>query len=415
MSSDFIPKRPHKKSRGGCGTCKSRKVKCNEAKPKCAYCEKRDLECVYIARSTKSSSIEMSQNSLSPTSSGSLGDDFLFDFDFNEDIEIINRDWEMALVTSSPPPEKLPSIGFLSSVDLRYMHQWSTSTWTTLAVGDWSNEVLRIEVPRLAFEFGFLQDCMLGLASLHQQQLLPDPQQAIRQTTIYRARALSSFRTALADLQWGTRKYEAALITSLLLVLLCSKDYIMDEGELIAVNWLVLYRGLSTVISLKSYEDIQSLSVSPIFRREVAPLKELPVIPKILMRMVREIEPTDPDFLILEHYCSALDALGMLYGQLRESGPGPDLSIRVVTWPSFINHAIASGAQQRRPRVLVILAYYMVFMRLVRDLWWVDGIAQQEFGTLIRLLDKRWLPYVEIPIRAMLMSTDKEVTEFLLR
>ncbi|KAH7370880.1 hypothetical protein BKA65DRAFT_25639 [Rhexocercosporidium sp. MPI-PUGE-AT-0058] len=409
MSADFIPKRPHKKSRGGCGTCKSRKVKCDEAKPKCAYCEKRDLVCIYIQKPTKS---------LSTTPDSQLPTDLLTGdllFDFNEVVENIDRSWEMALVRSPSPPAVFSSIGFLSPTDLRYMHHWSTCTWNTLAVGHWADGVLQMEVPILAFEFDFLQDCMLGIASLHAQQLLPDPQQAQKQTAIYRARALSSFRNALTNLRWGTRKYEAALITSLLLVLLCSKDYSMDDGELIAVNWLILYRGLSSVINLKTYEHIMSLSVSPIFRRELAPLKESPVIPKVLMNMVREIEPDDPDFPMLVCYCKALDALGLLYGQLRETGTGPALSIRVITWPSFIQHDFAAAAQKKRPRVLVILAFYMVFMRLVRDLWWVDGIAQQEFGTLIKLLDRRWLPYVEIPIKAMMMSTDEEVVELILK
>ncbi|KAH6717596.1 hypothetical protein BKA61DRAFT_288944 [Leptodontidium sp. MPI-SDFR-AT-0119] len=409
MSADFIPKRPHKKSRGGCGTCKSRKVKCDEAKPKCAYCEKRDLVCIYITKPTKS----LSTPSHPQSRTDLLSDDLLFDF--NEDVENIDRSWEMALVRSPSPPAVFSSIGFLSPTDLRYMHHWSTSTWNTLAVGNWADGVLQMEVPSLAFEFDFLQDCMLGIASCHAQQLLPDPQQAQRQTAIYRARALSSFRNALSNLKWGTRKYEAALITSLLLVLLCSKDYAMGDGELIAVNWLILYRGLSTVINLKTYEDIMSLSVSPIFRRELVPLKESPVIPKVLMNMVREVEPDDLDFAMLQCYCKALDALGLLYGQLRETGIGPALSIRVVTWPSYIQHDFAAAAQAKRPRVLVILAFYMVFMRLVRDLWWVDGIAQQEFGTLISLLDRRWLPYVEIPIKAMMMSSDEEVVGLILK
>ncbi|KAK0127925.1 hypothetical protein ONS96_007423 [Cadophora gregata f. sp. sojae] len=411
MSGEFIPKRPHKKSRGGCGTCKSRKVKCDEAKPKCAYCEKRGLVCIYLSKPTKSTPT----NSLSPsdTQTGDFNGDILFDF--NEDVETIDRSWEMALLRSPSPQVAIQSVGFLSPTDLRYMHHWSTCTWSTLAVGHWADGVLQMEVPSLAFEFDFLQDCMLGIASLHCQQLLPDPQEAQRQTAIYRARALSSFRNALTNLKWGTRKYEGALITSLLLVLLCSKDYTMGTGELIAVNWLILYRGLSSVINLKTYEDISSLSVSPIFRRELEPLKESPVIPKVLMNMVREIDPSDPDFAMLESYCTALDALGILYGQLREGGTGPALSIRVITWPSYVQHDFAVGAQAKKPRVLVILAFYMVFMRLVRDLWWVDGIAQQEFGTLIRMLDRRWLPYVEIPIKAMMMSTDEEAVELILK
>ncbi len=295
------------------------------------------------------------------------------------------------------------------------MHIWSTTTWNSLAVGNWADGVLHMQVPSLAFEHDFLMNTMLGIASLHSQHLLPDPEQARKQTTLYRARALNGFRHALKDIVWGTRKYEAALVTSLLVVILCSKDYEMGDRDLIIIHWLVLYRGLASVINVNSYPALFCLSVSPIFRREIAPLQASPVIPKVLVNMVRDIGPLEPDFELLEHYCKALDALGLLYGQLQEDGVGPGLSIRVITWPSYLTQPFVVAAQETRPRALVILAYYMLFTKLVKGLWWVDGIADREFGTLLRMLNPRWLPFVEIPIEAMTMGSDDEIVELMLK
>lgn len=63
MSTKFIPKRAHKKSRAGCLTCKTRKVKvrircsvfkvltfnsqCDELQPSCSFCTTRSIPCVY--------------------------------------------------------------------------------------------------------------------------------------------------------------------------------------------------------------------------------------------------------------------------------------------------------------------------------------------------------------------------------
>ncbi|EKD16193.1 C6 zinc finger domain protein [Drepanopeziza brunnea f. sp. 'multigermtubi' MB_m1] len=388
MSSDFIPKRPHKKSRGGCGTSQL------PAPP--------DL------------------SSTSPDSNALLNSE--------DGVEDIERSWDLTVGPSFPAVDS--SLGILSPTDLRYMHHWSTSTWKTLAVGNWADNVLKTELPSLAFEHNFLMNTMLGIASLHSQQLLLDPRQAQVETSMYRAKALRQFREALQDISFGSRKYEAALICSLMVVILCSKDYPLDDGELIIVNWLIMYRGLSSVISFgpgqripclyfrpcrDPFAAIRSLSVFPIFRREVEPLTIPPVIPKILVNMLRKIGPRDPDFGILESLCKALDALGILFGQLQESGVSPSLSIRVITYPSYVSNEFAYAAQAKRPRTLVILAHYMVFIKLVRDLWWVDGIAEREFRTLLGSLGPEWYPYVEVPMMAMMSNSDEEIMALMLQ
>ncbi|KAI6716793.1 hypothetical protein JHW43_000745 [Diplocarpon mali] len=407
MASEFIPKRPHKKSRGGCGICKARKVKCDEVRPKCSYCNKRGFTCVFVPPAVKSLPTPPDSQSATPLNTTTVPE-------FEEGVENIHRDdWGLIMSPSSPAVNS--SIGILSPTDLRYMHHWSTSTWNSVAVGNWADGVLKMAVPSLAFDHDFLLNTMLGIASLHSQHLLPYPRQAQIQTSIYRARALKGLRNALTDITCGSRKYEAGLITSLMVTILCSRDEIAGEGELTIVQWLILYRGLNTIILLRDYDALNNLSVSPIFRREIAPLKTAPLIPTILVDMLREIGPLDPDFELLEYLCQALDALGLLFGQLKEDGLGPALSIRVITYPSYCPNEFALAAQNRRPRALVILAYYMVFTKLVKDLWWVEGIAEREFGTLLCMLGPEWYAYVEVPVQAMMTNSDYDVVELMLK
>ncbi|GMM46922.1 hypothetical protein DAPK24_034970 [Pichia kluyveri] len=41
-------RKPHKKAKTGCSSCKKRRIKCDEGKPTCLRCEKRNLQCVYL-------------------------------------------------------------------------------------------------------------------------------------------------------------------------------------------------------------------------------------------------------------------------------------------------------------------------------------------------------------------------------
>jgi hypothetical protein len=97
-------------------------------------------------------------------------------------------------------------------------------------------------VPQLAFENDFLLNGILGIASLHMQNILPNPEKARQQTDIYRARALSGFRQAVTRLHLNSQSYNAALIMSLLLVVLCAKDFTSDVGDLGIIHWLLLLR-----------------------------------------------------------------------------------------------------------------------------------------------------------------------------
>jgi hypothetical protein len=295
------------------------------------------------------------------------------------------------------------------------MHHWSTATWNTISVTDTADDILLMHAPQLGFENDFLLNCILGISSLHMEYLNPNSSESRQRTALYRVRALNSFRENLGNVNRTSESWEASLLTAILLVVLCSKDYNTTDEDLSVIDWLVLYRGLQSVIMMRSYSAVQELRVAPIFRRELTLLQTIPVIPQILIKMVEGISPLDPDFEHLEWYCKALDALGVLYASLRQDGLTPALYVRVVSWPSYLSEQFSNCAREKRPRSLIVLAHYLVFTKLINGLWWLDGSADTQIKAIEKMVDLEWLVYLGVPIQAKYISNPEELTSFLLR
>lgn len=320
--------------------------------------------------------------------------------------------WELM---TSPLPPVMTSAGSLSIKDLRMLHQWSTATAGNVAIGPRACNTLLISVPQLAFEHNFLLNGILGIASLQVQRQYPGSVLVKRETDVYRTKAVKGFREAIGSIKSGSNLYEAALIMSILLIVLYSTGDALEKDELLIVNWLVLYRGLSTIMSMEDPKYIESLSVSPIFIREPTTLMTLPAIPRILVEMFAGIHPLDPDYPVLECWCRVLDALGSLYASLQQDGLfSQALHTRIIAWPSYTTPEFTTSARERRPRVLVVLTYYLAFLKLVRGLWWTEGIPDREINAIARIVGPEWTRYMDVPLRITTISDPQEMANLLL-
>lgn len=327
------------------------------------------------------------------------------------DPETVEDDTAWQLVRS-PPPLIISSTGALSTFDMQMMHQWSSTTSKQIAIGEGGNNTLQFVIPSLAFENEFLMQGMLGIASLHTQTMVPDPTALRKQTDLYRAKALSGFRKTLQTLQPFSRTYEAATVMSILLVILCARDQALEEGELTVVNWFILYRGLSTVMTMATFPKVKSMSVGPLFTRELGQLTTIPVVPTVLMDMVRSIPVDDPDYEMLEDYCLILDSIGMLYASLQEEGADDGLWIRITAWPSFSSHGFSRCASEYRPRALVILSYYLCFVKLC-TLWWTEEVADKDIMGIAKAVGPKWLPFMIVPLQVAVMTDKVEIAKLM--
>jgi Fungal specific transcription factor domain len=327
--------------------------------------------------------------------------------------EEVSSSWTLV---RSPSPPVISTAGGLSLTDLRLFHHWSTSTFSTLLVTNFpdTNDVLQRQAPSLAFQNEFLMHGLLGTASLHMQHLFPDSEQFQKRTYVYRAKAFSSFRQSLNCVVPNSDSYDAALLMSVLLVVLCSQDYLTGENDIVTIHWIALYGGLCAIIDMKYPPGVSDTSISPILRRKLSEVEMTPVVPTVLLNMMRLVGPTDPDYSGLQSYCSLLDQLGILYASLCQDGLGPDLFLRIITFCTCPSEEFIIYARERRPRALVILSYYLSFLKLVTGVWWVEGIADKDIETIARTIDPKWLALMKIPLQVNKLTDRQEIAKLLL-
>ncbi|KAF2734105.1 hypothetical protein EJ04DRAFT_494088 [Polyplosphaeria fusca] len=271
-STGFVSKRPHTKSRGGCTTCKRKKVKCDEALPKCSYCTLRKLDCTYGARERTTASPTPSR---SPDLSAASSSDW-------ESIE--DEDFNTPLLSTAIVPAVVTSIGPLSKLDLRFLTHYKTSAFRTITVRDEAivDNINRDILPQMGIAQPHLLFALLSVSATHLSILSPNPQ-AKNQATLYRQKTLTAYNDALKAIT--PNNYESLIVTSLLIqILVPPPDLPCTDDDLLTwmSQYLSMTHGIRLLASLR-WNDFEKISIAPLFRRE---LKKLPPPPAI--------KPPDP-------------------------------------------------------------------------------------------------------------------------
>ncbi|KAL5376832.1 hypothetical protein DPSP01_010243 [Paraphaeosphaeria sporulosa] len=262
-SAGFIAKRPHKKSRRGCSTCKKKKVKCDEGQPSCKYCSLRKLECVYPTEAQKEPD----------TSSSDTSPDWEHDlFDFSEPV-----DMPMWLT-----PAVITSSGQLNATELKYLHHYTTIVWKSMSLQQNDNVAFinRDWVPRSCMASEHMLHSILSISAGHLHAHSPSKTSSDQTLSlVYRQRAFSSYNKQLANIT--SENYESLLITSMWMMVMvpppslpCSDDACLTWAS----SLFTMMQGLRILASLRWASGIERLTIYPLFRRE---LKKLPPPPML--------------------------------------------------------------------------------------------------------------------------------------
>lgn len=110
-------RRPHAKSRQGCAACRRRRIKCDEGKPKCRQCVRRNEPCIYPEPANSGASPVTPSNGLSTPAEARAS----------------VRPW------STPSPQLRLDDGpdkTFTLQDLQLLHHWTAHTSKSLAAGN---------------------------------------------------------------------------------------------------------------------------------------------------------------------------------------------------------------------------------------------------------------------------------------
>lgn len=267
------------------------------------------------------------------------------------------------------------------------------------------DEILQVAVPRHAFASRFLMDCLLALSAL-ELQMLNQPIEPSR-VLMYRARAFAGYRKAIEEATPET--YPALLACSLLLCALSSEMFRdADKTPLYIIDWLLVWRGIGLIIKFIQPDMLFKSGMSMLFARPPVNLDaSTKYIPNQMLFMVSSIRQDEPDYMHIDLYYETLKYLGSLYREL-ESGIGRILNVRTITWFTFLPKGFVDVAREHRPRALVILAHYLVFVKLCSRLWWMQGIADREIKDIRDVLDEEWQSFILVPLAAL--ETEDEIS-----
>lgn len=145
-----LQRRSHKKSRNGCYSCKIRRIKCGEEKPRCENCIDSRAECIYF-----------------PGQGG------------------------------SPQPQAILEVHHFNLRDLQYFHHFFQAAIPHLPLG--SEKLWNQEIPRLAYHRPYLMHALLGLGAFHLGALSSDDETYSRDALDHRIYAIRGLGSAMSN------------------------------------------------------------------------------------------------------------------------------------------------------------------------------------------------------------------------
>ncbi|KAI1798776.1 hypothetical protein F4811DRAFT_162646 [Daldinia bambusicola] len=343
-------RRFHHKSRGGCTTCKAKKVKCDEKQP-CSYCAKRQLPCSLVPASLPGHACGSGPGTP-----------------------------EGGVVMAIQPYEE-PSFSF---TDFGLFQHFIKATSIAQADDSPSITVWRETIPDLATQHPYLLHEILAVAALHVRSANSEQARLLeRIATEHQARAIPLFREALAISSAETAP--ALFACSCLFIpyhFAAAKDaasLLFNEESGSLAEWLVLIHGTAAV----TIEHGASIMRSPLraLLGDLAP-------PKPAEELAAD-GPTDARLMQLYEQLPLAEEEG---GEDREAYEQAMYRLRVsfylsdladtalnrknaaLRFPPFVSRQrIGEGLAARRPAALILMAYWCVLLHRVEDRWWLKG------------------------------------------
>ncbi|KAI5212807.1 hypothetical protein E4T38_00036 [Aureobasidium subglaciale] len=322
-------RKAHHKSRNGCNQCKKRHVKCDEVRPHCGNCVKREATCSF---STGEQSPPNGQEEPeSPTNVPEARQ------------QVLSRAEEMDLI-----------------------HFFTTTTTKTVCHDPKDWHLWEHGIPGLAFQNEYLLDALLALTCLHRSRLHPLRQQFwVRCAIEYENRALPGFFKVLSDVNDET--CHAAFAFSFVTTLV---EIAMPRGDIDPIEHLVgmrnYFRG-TAILYLTKLDALRCGAMNSFFLAKTITWEYDPELRRSLHDRVTalyDIVAGSRDEKIYNETIALL--LRLFY-----DSPYAIISFSLLVGPDFFQLVC-----QREPMAVLIYIYCGVAFNNVNE-WWCDGLGKR--------------------------------------
>ncbi|KAK0127437.1 hypothetical protein ONS96_006976 [Cadophora gregata f. sp. sojae] len=377
------PRRSHRKSHNGCLQCKRRHVKCDEQRPTCSPCTKRELACHFQPNTRFENGQSLS--------------------DGPNDLLLLRER------SHGPLPAR--------TLELKLLHHFVTSAYTTFFPRESDVHCWQVHVPDMAIEHIFLLDGLLAISALHLAHLETGAKKSWLQTALrYQDLTLAGLNKALCRISSDNCEAVAVCSIFVLLLSIAIPGVCNDPDEEAARNPLAdllglrkLLEGMEAVISqsevvlrngaLKDFFlpmlDPGSVKPRPVVPgvEEVALLNGQKICPHILISLTRletliTSGPSKQQTELLE----ACNSLSEIISPLSTLSHGP-----AITWPHKISPSIFSLLELSDPLACLLFLHYGVVLDIFSYWWFTKDAGRSLVKALLvytKEVDEDWREWV---------------------
>ncbi|KAH7369988.1 hypothetical protein BKA65DRAFT_9914 [Rhexocercosporidium sp. MPI-PUGE-AT-0058] len=421
-------RRHHQKSRGGCMTCKQKRIKCDEILPSCHYCASRSLDCTYPTLKPKSPSSNhgTATTNRQPPNSLELFPPSLSTLLASSPVASTSL-ISTPLAATSPlafsPDRPATGVKWTSS-DLELLHFYTTSTSLTFSSLFERRHVWQHVIPQIAFSNDFLLHGILALTALHLSRVLPERKNSLLAiASSHHAIALPMFSSAINSINSLNR--EACSVFGMIVAIYewVSVEYTSNlffanadnSPETSTLEWVQILRGSANVVQY-NYEQMILGPLEPILRWNSAAEHEADANPAESTRFAALEQLWDPskhsvNVAEVESLNEALRWLKIIYTVVTTPSSDNDPPSAVLSWPVRVPEHYLVMVNERQPAALILLAHFCLLLNRAEDLWWLRGISRSLLQEIHRTIDAEWETWIAWPLQDLVLCEFKNESQ----
>ncbi|KAI3536075.1 fungal Zn binuclear cluster domain-containing protein [Colletotrichum filicis] len=326
---------------------------------------------------------------------------------------------------------------------LRLLHHYSNFTVESFAatfqLEDRACRSLRLDIPQLAFQNHFLLDAIFSVALLHLSSTDESTKDGLPQLALYRDQAFRRLRIELmrssqvSMVERPNDRFRAVVATSILLaVTALAADRFSGDNGIWLTNYLALSIGPRTILPRRR----TTLSVPSSAGRgrgdkrtsdkdsdfsHICPVTIVPDLELVQMG----IDESDEDWGHIDDLRRAVKGIKWLFGALfcsecdvfsriSDNERQPCIAYKVRIWPfAFVTSGFVDMARKKRPRALVVMAYYLAFFPWLLQTWLYRDVGPADMYKLTEAVGPTWQSCLAAPKVAVLVKDLDLLTPFL--
>ncbi|KAI1758669.1 hypothetical protein GGR53DRAFT_516333 [Hypoxylon sp. FL1150] len=422
-------RKPHRNSHHGCVQCKTRRVKCDQEQPSCARCRKKDRTCTYrhltssydpFKNHNKASSTPVSSASPHATSSQRVfikSNQTTGAFSPNGAHLTISSSNLSASSTQRSSTEGIiyplyNELQILDSASQELLYHYDTEVSIIFTTSEVQVEVLSClhdAVIRHSLAHPYVYHSILTVSALHLASLTTPLQTTspVRSPHLvtalaHKASALEALRSTVMSMSGPT--CEPALAASGLLTVcafaLLHAGMVSDIIDLLA-QIIALYRGTVAIFRFgrQVLHTIPSGTI-PRLRQSVvtATACETPwpeaeaAVDKVLAK-VYELDEASKNARGKKY--ALINAGCKLKLALRRVAAARGVHNVACMWLAMVDSTFNESVKTREPLSLILVAHWVVTLRYVKHIWWVQGWPERTIQAVWQEAGEQYLDLMQ--------------------